>query len=140
MNTARNSATPASSSIHSISPCLRQFVIAAATVLVAACITPPPPPSRPPAVSTAMQLRPVVFTDLPGWNDDAQQDAWASFNASCVALVARPASAATWNTVCAAATTIDGRDAFAVRPFFEHHFTAYQGLAPDGEAPGLVTG
>src|SRR5258707_14776395 len=138
MNTARNSATPASSSIHSISPCLRQFAIATVTMLVAACITPPPP--RPPAVPAAMQLRPTAFTDLPGWNDDAQQDAWPSFNASCSVLLARPASAATWNAACTSATAIDGRDARAVRTFFEQYFSAYQVLAADGEAKGLVTG
>jgi membrane-bound lytic murein transglycosylase A len=87
-----------------------------------------------------MQLRAVAFSDLPGWNDDAQQDAWPSFHASCSALVARPASAATWSAVCASATAIDGRDTLAVRTFFEQHFSAYQVLAADGASKGLVTG
>jgi membrane-bound lytic murein transglycosylase len=54
--------------------------------------------------------------------------------------LARQASAAIWTTVCASAATIDGRDAIAVRTFFERHFSAYQVLAADGEAKGLVTG
>jgi membrane-bound lytic murein transglycosylase A len=87
-----------------------------------------------------MQLHLVAFADLPGWNDDVLQDAWPSFNASCSALIARPASAATWNAVCTSAATIDGNDGIAVRTFFAQHFSAYQVLAADGEAKGLVTG
>ena len=87
-----------------------------------------------------MQLRAVAFTELPRWNEDAQQDAWPSFNASCSALLARQASTAIWAPVCASAATIDGRDALAVRTFFEQHFSAYQVFAGDGEAKGLVTG
>ena len=87
-----------------------------------------------------MQLRAVTFADLPGWNDDTQQEAWPSFIASCRALLARQASAVTWKAVCASATGIDGRDALAVRSYFEQHFSAYQALAADGEAKGLVTG
>jgi membrane-bound lytic murein transglycosylase A len=80
------------------------------------------------------------FHGLPRWNDDAQQDAWPSFSATCSALLARPASAAIWTTVCASAAPIDGLDTLAVRAFFERHFNAYQVLAADGEAKGLVTG
>ena len=87
-----------------------------------------------------MQLRAVAFTELPRWNDDAQQDAWPSFSATCSSLLARQASAAIWTTVCASAATIDGHDTLAVRAFFERHFNAYQVLAADGEAKGLVTG
>jgi membrane-bound lytic murein transglycosylase A len=87
-----------------------------------------------------MALRAVAFTDLPGWNDDAQQDAWPSLTASCTELLARPASVATWSGACASAATVDGRDTLAVRTFFEQHFSAYQVLAADGETKGLVTG
>ena len=87
-----------------------------------------------------MALRAVAFTDLPGWNDDAQQDAWPSFTASCTALLARPTSTVAWSAACTFASTIDGRDALAVRTFFEQHFSAYQVVAADGETRGLVTG
>ncbi len=87
-----------------------------------------------------MQLRPVAFADLPGWNEDALQDAWPSFTESCSALTTRQASAATWNAVCTSATTIDGRDGLAVRTFFVKHFNAYQVRTTDGETKGLVTG
>jgi membrane-bound lytic murein transglycosylase A len=141
MNTARNSATPASSSIHPIASCLRKLAIATATVLVAACATPTaPPPSRPTPATPSMQLRAVAFAELPGWNDDTQQEAWPSFNASCAALLARPARAATWGSACTAAASVDARDALAVRTYFEQHFSAYQVLAADGEAKGLITG
>ncbi len=87
-----------------------------------------------------MQLRAVAFPDVPGWYDDTQQDAWPSFNASCSALLARQASAATWTAVCASAATIDGRDSAAIRRYFEQQFSAYQVLAAEGETKGLVTG
>ena len=110
-------------------------------MLVAACVTPlPPRQPATPAAPASMQLRAVAFTELPGWNDDAQLDAWPSFTASCRALLARQASAATWNAVCASAATVDGRDQAAVRAYFEQHFSAYQVLAADGETKGLITG
>jgi membrane-bound lytic murein transglycosylase A len=87
-----------------------------------------------------MALRATAFTELPGWSNDAQQDAWPSFTASCAALLARPASAATWSGVCTSASAIDGRDPLAVRAFFEQQFSAYQVIGAEGEAKGLVTG
>jgi membrane-bound lytic murein transglycosylase A len=87
-----------------------------------------------------MQLRAVAFAELPGWSDDTQQDAWPSFKASCAALVARPARAATWDAACAAAVSVDAGDALTVRIYFEQHFNAYQVLAADGKGTGLVTG
>jgi len=135
MNTASSSATPASSSIHPIASCLRTFCVVVAGALIAGCVTAPLPNA--PAL---MRLRAVAFADLPQWNDDAQRDAWPSFLATCGALVARQASAVSWKNVCAAAASVDARDALATRAFFEQHFSAYQVLAADGSAVGLVTG
>jgi membrane-bound lytic murein transglycosylase A len=87
-----------------------------------------------------MQLREVAFAELPGWRDDAQAEAWPAFSGSCGALLARPTTEAAWSRVCAAATSVDGRDTAAVRAFFEAHFSAYQVLASDGGDTGLITG
>jgi membrane-bound lytic murein transglycosylase A len=87
-----------------------------------------------------MQLRAAAFGDLPGWSDDSLLDVWPSFSASCKVLPAKPLSAATWTTVCANAAPIDGRNALAVRTFFEQHFSPYQVQAADRSTQGLVTG
>ena len=136
MNTARSSATPASSSIHPIALFLPKLSVAVAAALVAACVT-PPAPQRTPAT---MHLRAVAFAELPGWADDALAEAWPSFSAGCSALLAQPASAAIWSDVCTAATAVDRPGTVAARAFFERHFTAYQALTPDGKDTGLVTG
>jgi membrane-bound lytic murein transglycosylase A len=136
MNTARSSATPASSSIHSIALLLPKLSVAAAVALVAACVTPPATQRAP--TPPAMHLRAVAFAELPGWADDAIIDAWPSFTAGCSAMLAQPASAATWHDVCTAATDPPGTA--AARAFFERHFTAYRVLDADAAATGLVTG
>jgi membrane-bound lytic murein transglycosylase A len=136
MNTARSSATPASSSIHSIALFLPKLSVAVAAALVAACVTPPAPPRTP----ATMHLRAVTFAELPGWADDALAEAWPSFSAGCSALLAQPASAAVWSDVCTAATAVDRPGTVAAHAFFERHFTAYRVLDADDAATGLVTG
>ena len=138
MNTARNSATPASSSIHSIALFLPKLSVAVAAALIAACVT-PPAPQRSPA-PPAMHLRAVAFAELPGWADDALAEAWPSFSAGCSALLAQRASAAIWSDVCTAATATNPRNSVAARAFFERHFTAYRVLDADDAGTGLVTG
>jgi membrane-bound lytic murein transglycosylase A len=138
INTARRSATPASSSIHSIAHFLPKLGVAVAIMLVAGCVA--PPPTRPTPVPPAMHLRAVAFAELPGWADDTLADAWPSFAAGCSVLLAQPASAAIWSDVCAAATATNPRSSDSVRTFFERHFTAYRVLDAGDSDRGLVTG
>jgi membrane-bound lytic murein transglycosylase A len=125
-----------------------------ATVLamaLAACTTVPPEtrppvvtptkpvqPSQPPQPETkpAEILKPVAFTELPGWGSDELRDAWTPFLTSCDALVRREA----WKDVCVLARNVDGSDAIAVRAFFEEYFTPYQVSNADGTDTGLITG
>jgi membrane-bound lytic murein transglycosylase A len=86
-----------------------------------------------------MHLRAAAFAELPGWGADAVAEGWPSFVAGCSALLAQPASAATWSTVCAAAAATPW-NSDAARAFFEQHFTAYGVLAGDDSDRGLVTG
>jgi len=153
MNTASNSATPASRKIHSIASRLRLLTVAVPLAVLAACATPPVAPPAPPRAATppaavpvapTLQLRAVPFADLPGWRDDTPADAWPAYLASCTALLARSTSAPTWRNACAAAASLDRRDPDAVRAYFEGYFSAYQVLDSDrpGESAGigLVTG
>src|SRR5579864_5883543 len=146
MNTASSSATKTSMKNQSTAELLPKFVAAAFLVVCAACTTlPQPTPPPPPASNVAPEpgpalLRPVAFQELPGWADDTLADAWPAFSASCTVLAVQPATAKIWHEPCAIATTIDPRDAVAVRAFFEQHFTAYRAVAPDGQETGLATG
>jgi membrane-bound lytic murein transglycosylase A len=118
----------------------RLFSLAALAAIVAACTTVPQPPSPRPAEPQRATLKPVAFAELPGWSDDPATEAWPAFLAGCTALVAQAATAVVWRDPCAAATAVDARDSAAVRAFFEKYFSAYQALAPDASASGLVTG
>ena len=111
---------------------------AAVAALAAACtITPVAPPQTSPSES---RLRAVAFTELPGWNDDAQAAAWVAFIAQCPTLLAQPAGAPIWQDPCTAASLATPDNDAAARAFFEGHFTPYSVSAPDGRDTGLVTG
>jgi membrane-bound lytic murein transglycosylase A len=143
MNTARQSATSASRSIHAIA---MLSSAAALCALVGSCVTvparvaasvaaPPAPPER-----TGIAFRAVPFSALPGWSDDTPSAALPSFVASCRALIARSESAAIWHAACAAASDAPPRNDARARAFFEAQFTAYQVSAADGTDVGRVTG
>jgi membrane-bound lytic murein transglycosylase A len=107
-------------------------------MLVAACTTVPvaPPTPAPPAKTAKPLLIPVSWAELPGWSDDPLIDAWPAFLASCDALSKKPA----WAAPCAAARTIDGNDALAIRSFFESRFVPNRVTTTEGNDTGLVTG
>jgi membrane-bound lytic murein transglycosylase A len=148
MPTASSSATSISSSSHSI--VIRVPYVArawrfapwlAAALFAAGCVTvPPPAPPTPTPAPLPATYRAVAWSAVPGWNDDAVDEAWPAFRVGCRALVASPARAAIWQGVCSAAANVDGSSTGAVRAFFERHFTPYQVLAADGADTGLVTG
>ncbi len=133
---------------------LRRATLLGALAL-AACATPPitpsttptPAPPKPPAPAVqapAPEVRAVftaaTFADLPGWRDDAVDDAWLAFRVGCRALLAKPATAATWQRPCtdALAATID--NTAAARAFFEAHFSVWRVSGSNGRDSGLVTG
>jgi membrane-bound lytic murein transglycosylase A len=79
---------------------------------------------------------PVRFTDLPGWSTDNVAESWEAFRRSCAVLGSKPG----WAAPCAAAGSIDARDASAVRRFFEQNFTVYQIRNVDKTTRGVLTG
>ncbi|MBP2293864.1 murein transglycosylase A [Azospirillum rugosum] len=107
----------------------------------------PPPPDK-------LVLKPVAFTDLPGWTADRVADAVPAFRRSCAKLAALPADrpvgpdgvggrGGDWQAPCAAlakqpAALGPGDDA-AARAFFEQWFTPYAAANNDTRR-GLFTG
>lgn len=97
----------------------------------------PAPQPEPPAPEPVAPLTPTTFAALPGWQQDDVRQAWPAFLQSCSVLASR---AAEWKTPCAAARSVNGADAAAVRNFFETYFVPHQVRNPDGSDTGLVTG
>lgn len=92
--------------------------------------------AAPARLSWASALRPASFDLVPGWNEDAQSDAWGAFQRSCAALRSQSA----WQEVCEAATAVNGSDTVEVRRFFEQGFVPHQVVNLDGTAEGTFTG
>lgn len=97
---------------------------------------PPPVPAPVPPQPVTPHLRPVAWSALPGWQDDALLSAWPAWLQSCAVLKSRP----DWQAVCTAAASLNPADSDAVRAYFQTWFNVYQSLQPDGTATGLVTG
>lgn len=108
----------------------------------------PPPPDR-------LVLKPVAFSDLPGWSADRVAEAVPAFRRSCAKLAALPAErpvgpdgvggrGGDWQGPCAALAALPGatdaaaNDA-AARAFFEQWFTPYAAANNDNRR-GLFTG
>jgi membrane-bound lytic murein transglycosylase A len=97
-----------------------------------------------------MELEPVTFTAIPGWDSDNHNEALGAFLKSCSAIAKQDdnetigqgqlqAPAATWKTICRRATTLASSDASYARAFFEESFTPYR-VTQGHNASGLFTG
>lgn len=96
---------------------------------------PPPTPAAPPA----KPLQPASWQDLPGWGNDDLRVAWPAFQQSCRGVASKP-HGPQWKRVCELSATVDGKQANAIRSFFEANFRPYALTAPDGNTNGLITG
>lgn len=76
------------------------------------------------------------YAELPGWDSDDVREAWPAYINSCSAL----RNKTEWKEVCANVKNIDGKDALAVRSYFENNFTPYRVQHLDGGAEGMITG
>jgi len=111
-------------------------VLAACTTTPPAPPAPTPPPTPAPAPRPTAQLTPVRYADLPGWQDDAIEDAWPALLHSCRALRNRPA----WQKACAGVNDIAAADRGAQRAFIETRFAPQRLADSSGADSGLVTG
>jgi peptidoglycan lytic transglycosylase A len=103
-----------------------------------------------PPIPDRLVLRPAVFSDLPGWGEDALEEALAAFRRSCARIAVLPAGealgeaglagrATEWQEVCAAAILVPGRDRRTAWAFFERAFLPVA-ASNHGERSGLFTG
>lgn len=136
-------------------PTARSKAAAAALglTLLAGCAV-APPVAKPPA-PPQLNLTPIAFTGLPGWQADRQDETLAAFRKSCTKLsgLAPERSldnggslkapvfgrAVDWQGPCAAAARVPARDPAAARAFFEAWFIPYLAADNDREV-GLFTG
>jgi membrane-bound lytic murein transglycosylase A len=112
------------------------------TLLTAAflfgCVSPPRAPPKKPAVPTTVYEK-RRWSELPGWETDNVDSAWAAFLESCHALRFRPE----WSAPCASAQTVPANSAASIRTYFESTFDPYEIVKRTGpveEDTGLITG
>lgn len=109
----------------------------------------PPPVAAPPPAAEAPRLilSQARFADLPGWAEDAQNEAWPALRLSCERVMKRKPDtdlgvggiAANWTGVCAEALALENPDAAMARAFIEDRFTPVMATS-NGAAEGLITG
>ncbi len=78
---------------------------------------------------------PVLFDEIPGWEDESFDETYASFASNCKAMKRR----ASWAPLCARLAKLPKNDA-ALRDFMHDEFYAYQMLTPTRSATGKLTG
>lgn len=124
-------------------PELRRAVILGSLIFVAACVARSPGPER-------IDLGPVDFDALPGWQEDRQSLALSAFRRSCVRVELRPENGlvgangiggvvADWRAACRAGADVPNADDEAARAFFEQYFALFR-VIDRGSAEGLFTG
>lgn len=98
------------------------------------------PAATPPAVPVTPLSRarsrwiPVEWSELPGWDADAQAELWPALLRSCE----RPA--AEWLRLCSDARKAAPASDAAARAWLQQRLAPYRVESPDGQAEGLVTG
>src|SRR5574340_364432 len=125
------------------SPWLLALLLSACGVIPPAQPAPPPvltPPAPPAPIPTPEgaypTLKPVDWSAVEFWQDDAVKDVWPALLQSCSTLGKQTA----WQAVCVGATSMPAPDNAAARAFFEQYFQPWQATQEDGSAEGLVTG
>ena len=115
-------------------PAISSETCPAPTPCPACPVCPTAVPSAP-----ARPLQAVAWSEIPGWREDDLRAAWAPFLQSCRGLAGRPQGSA-WKRVCDLAREVDGKDAAAIRRFFEAELRPHAVFGADGNASGLITG
>jgi membrane-bound lytic murein transglycosylase A len=83
-------------------------------------------------------MQAASWSDLPGWGEDDVLAAWPAFLQSCRALSSKP-QWPLWRTACEEAKGL-GRNASALRSFFEARLQPHLLTNPDGTTHGMITG
>ncbi len=78
----------------------------------------------------------VAWSDLEGWTQDRQSQAWPALQQTCVRLQGKPP----WSEICARAADIDTPSDNEARRFFETWFVPHRLIGVRGKRDGLITG
>ena len=89
-------------------------------------------------LSTLLFADELELRKMPGWQSDNLDNAWHSWQQSCIAFEKQKLEK--WNNLCLDASRIDPGDAFAIRNFFEQNFTITAITNNDGGLSGIITG
>lgn len=119
-------------------PTIRVYLLL--LLLLGGCaIAPSPPPAtttpKPPAAPSA-ELKPVEWSQLPGWHESDALGTWPAFLNNCAVLKKR----AHWQAVCNATSNFTPKDDAQARDFFERWLAPQQLVTSDGQDSGLITG
>ena len=93
-----------------------------------------------PAITNAQseaRLRPIPFSELPGWPEDDLRGFSAALTTNCSAMRAKTA---VWGRLCREADQINAADTTALRQFIESQFFAHELTDTKGSRTGLITG
>ena len=122
-------------------PRLRGPLLAAGIALstFAAAQSTPDAPANPdlgPAFATKTAAYvPVLFDEIPGWEEESFDEIYASFSTNCKAMKRRKA----WAPLCSKLAKLPKNDP-ALRAFLHEEFYAYQMLTSTRNATGKLTG
>lgn len=115
------------------------FALGVAASTIAAAQSAPAAPTNPdlgPAFATRNAAYvPILLDEIPGWEHEDFDEAFASFTTNCKAMKRRSA----WAPICAKLATLP-RTESALRQFLHEEFYAYQMLTPTRSATGKLTG
>ncbi len=93
-----------------------------------------------PAIANAQseaRLRPIPFSELPGWPEDDLRGFSAALTTNCSAMRARTAA---WGRLCRDADQINVADIVTLRQFIESQFLPHELSDAKGSRSGLITG
>lgn len=106
----------------------------AAPVAPSPAAAPAPTVAGTPLSRARSRWLPVDWTELPGWESDAQSELWPALLRSCERAPAE------WLRVCADARKAAPASDAAARAWLQLRLAPYRVESPEGQAEGLVTG
>jgi membrane-bound lytic murein transglycosylase A len=121
--------------------------LATAALLLAGCA----PAKKPAAPAAVLEMRPVSFAALPGWEADHTAEALPALARSCgrfaklapersVGPAALAGTIADWKPACAALAAVPAGDDAATRSYLESWFAPFAVLAAGSDGTGTFTG
>ena len=129
---------------------MKRFLTYSALLLIGSAAAMAAPPAAPVQSYSGLTLEKTSFLKLPGWQDDAHDEALATFQRSCTRLNSLSPSqqygmdplrteASVWQKICEEADQLMANDRIGARSFFERKFVPYR-VGMGGDFTGKFTG